>query len=83
MHAIGFGLARAYGYDYGDFRKDNFTVDEHHYYMFDKVSAPVLTGLLEVGELTCEASEQKLIGSANAISNNVASAIVYIAQTEK
>ena len=53
MHAIGWSLSAALGYRYADFSKDNYTVNEAKYYMFNKVKADRLTGLLEIGELTC------------------------------
>lgn len=59
MHAIGWGLSRALGYKYQEFRKDDFTVNAAHYYMYSKVDAPVMKGLLEVGETTCLPMEQR------------------------
>jgi hypothetical protein len=82
MHAIGTGLAHAFGYDYSDFRKDNFTVNEAKYYMFQRVEAPMLKGLLEVGEVTCAKSEDRLITSSREITNNVAAALSYLARLE-
>jgi len=78
MHAIGLGLADALGYDYTDFRKDNYTVNEGHYYMFRNVQTDRLNGLLEVGELTCNQSELRLIGSSRMIGANVARAIEFL-----
>jgi N-acetylmuramoyl-L-alanine amidase len=82
MHAIGMGLAHAFGYDYDKFRKDNFTNDEASYYMFHRVSTTVLTGLLEVGEITCAKSESRLISSSRQITKNVAGALAYLARLE-
>lgn len=81
MHAIGFSLAVAVGYEYDEFKEDNFTANEAHYYMFRQVRADRLTGLLEVGELTCPRSEHALIDSADRIGNNLARAIAFIVQT--
>jgi N-acetylmuramoyl-L-alanine amidase len=78
MHTIGLGLADALGYDYADFRKDNFTANETQYYMFRQVRAARLDGLLEVGELTCERTERKLILSSHAVGVNIARAIDFI-----
>lgn len=82
MHAIGFGLARAFGYEYEDFMKDNYTVNEAKYYMFSKVNASVMEGLLEVGELSCDGIEKNLIEASEVIGNNVAASLVYIATAE-
>ena len=82
MHAIGMGLAHAFGYDYDKFRKDNFTNNEAGYYMFHRVSTTVLTGLLEVGEITCAKSENRLISSSRQITKNVAGALAYLARLE-
>jgi hypothetical protein len=48
--------------------------------MFGVVKAERLTGLLEVGELTCPEREKKLIGSSELIGDNIASALKFIAQ---
>jgi N-acetylmuramoyl-L-alanine amidase len=82
MHAIGAGLAHAFGYDYADFRKDNFTVNESKYYMFHRVNTTMLKGLLEVGEVTCARSEAKLISSSREISSNVAAALFFVTQLQ-
>jgi len=77
---IGLGLADAMGYNYKDFRA-NFTANEANYYMFGQVRSKRLTGLLEVGELTCEKSETDLIASSSQIGANVARAIDFIIRT--
>jgi N-acetylmuramoyl-L-alanine amidase len=81
MHAIGLGLADALGYDYSDFNKDNFTVNEAHYYMFKQVQADRLTGLIEIGELTCPKNEKRLIGSSDLIGLNLARGIDFMVHT--
>jgi N-acetylmuramoyl-L-alanine amidase len=81
MHAVGWGLGEALGYSYTDFRHDNFTANEAKYYMFREVQADRLTGLLEVGELTCPKSEKQLINSSNLMGTNVARAVQFIVQT--
>lgn len=81
MHAIGFALSTALGYDYADFRRDNFTVNSANYYMFRRVEAPTLTGLLEIGELTCPATERDLVASSDKIATNVARALSFIVET--
>jgi hypothetical protein len=78
IHAIGAGLAHAFGYAYEDFRKDNYTADEHKYYMFRRVNTTMLKGLLEVGEVTCARSETRLITASREISFNVASALAFL-----
>lgn len=78
MHAIGWGLSQALGYKYEDFRKDGFTVDAAHYYMYSKVGAPVMKGLLEIGEVTCPKEESRLIVGADGIAVNVARAISFV-----
>lgn len=83
MHMIGLGLADALGYDYASFRKDNFTANEADYYMFRQVHTIRLTGLLEVGELTCQKSERELIMSSHAVGVNVARAIDFILSTPR
>jgi len=80
MNFVALGLADALGYDYTDFRR-NFTANEAHYYMFSQVQARRLTGLLEVGELTCEKSERELITSSHSVGVNVARAIDFILRT--
>jgi hypothetical protein len=78
MHAIGWGLSQALGYKYNDFRKDGFTVDAANYYMYKKVKAPIMKGLLEVGELTCPKSEEQLVVGIDAVANNVARALSFV-----
>jgi N-acetylmuramoyl-L-alanine amidase len=82
MHAIGFALSRAFGYDYENFMKDNYTAAEAKYYMFEKMNTSIMEGLLEVGELTCADIEKRLIESSSVIGRNVAAAIQYIATTQ-
>jgi N-acetylmuramoyl-L-alanine amidase len=81
MHAVGWALAAALGYSYSDFRKDNFTVNEAQYYMFRQVRADRLTGLLEIGELTCPATEKQLISFSDLIALNIARGVNFIVQT--
>lgn len=81
MHAIGFALSTALGYEYADFRRDNFTVNSANYYMFRRVEAPTLTGLLEIGELTCPATERDLVAASDKIATNVARALSFIIET--
>ncbi|WP_229425333.1 MULTISPECIES: N-acetylmuramoyl-L-alanine amidase [unclassified Massilia] len=78
MHAVGWALSQALGYQYDQFRKDGFTADAAHYYMFGHVDAPVMKGLLEVGELTCAEMEQRLVAGADAIASNVAKALMFV-----
>jgi N-acetylmuramoyl-L-alanine amidase len=75
LHAIGFALATSEGQQYADFMKDNFTVNEHHYYAFNYISAKGYSGLLEVGVLSCPAIEKKLIATANLIAFNLGVAL--------
>lgn len=49
MHAVGYSLGRAMGYAYKDFHQDNYTVNESDYYMFRRVKADQLTGIVEIG----------------------------------
>jgi N-acetylmuramoyl-L-alanine amidase len=81
MHAIGFGLSTALGYDYAVFMRDNFTANSANYYMFRRVEAEALTGLLEIGELTCPGTENDLIASSDKIATNVARALAFIVET--
>lgn len=81
MHAIGWGLGRALGYDYADFRRDGFTTDAKNYYMFKRVRASELAGLLELGELTCPKSEEVLVRNASAVAANVAHALNFVLDT--
>lgn len=78
MHAVGLGVSRAMGYAYGQFRADNYTKNESDYYMYKQVDAERLNGLLEIGEITCPAEEQKLVLNADRIANNLALALEYI-----
>lgn len=80
MHAIGWALGSALGYTYENFKKDNFTANEAHYYMFNKLEAPTMKGLLEVGELTCPKMEDRLIEASNAMAGNIALALSFINQ---
>lgn len=82
MHAIGFALSRAFGYDYANFMRDNYTAAEAGYYMFSKMDSSIMEGLLEVGELTCADIEKRLIESSRIIGKNVAAALQYVATTE-
>lgn len=78
MHAIGWALGSALGYSYDEFKRDNFTANEAHYYMFSRLQAPTMKGLLELGELTCPAMEDKLINASDTIAANIASALSFI-----
>jgi N-acetylmuramoyl-L-alanine amidase len=80
MNFVALGLADALGYNFKDFRS-NFTANEARYYMFDHVKASRLTGLLEVGELTCEKSERDLVLNSHAIGANIARSIDFILNT--
>jgi N-acetylmuramoyl-L-alanine amidase len=82
MHTVGYSLAEALGYNPTDFERDNYTVNEAHYYMFSQVRADRLTGLLEVGELTCELKEKQFIVSADVIAQNVAEALDYVVKLQ-
>jgi hypothetical protein len=75
MHTIGFALAASEGQTYADFMKDNFTVNEHHYYAFNFIAAKGYSGLLEVGVLSCPAIEKKLVATANLIAFNLGVAL--------
>jgi len=78
MHTIGYALSRALGYKYSEFERDNFSVNEARYYMFRSVNAPMLKGVLEIGELTCQDTERLLIGSSEKIAANVSKALRLI-----
>lgn len=82
MHAIGWSLAAALGYSYKEFKKDNYTANERDYYMFNRLDATAMKGLLEIGELTCPAVEERLIATSPGLANNLAAAIEYLARTE-
>lgn len=77
MHAIGWGLSQALGYNYSDFRRDNYTPNEAHYYAFSYVKTDAMKGLLEIGELTCPKMEELLI-SSDAIGTNVARGLRFV-----
>lgn len=81
MHAIGWGLSQALGYTYADFMKDNLTVGESKYYMFSKVKTSSVKGILEIGEVTCEAQQDRLIINADKIAANVARALRFVVGT--
>ncbi len=78
MHAIGWGLSQALGYTYSDFMKDNFTVNEARYYMFGKVKASAVKGILEIGEVSCPEQEENMIANADKIAANVARALRFV-----
>lgn len=78
MHAIGWSLSQSLGYKFPEFRKDGFTVNSSNYYMYSKVNASVMNGLLEVGEITCPAKEKEMIFAADAIGLNLARAISFV-----
>jgi len=78
MHAIGWGLGQALGYTYGDFMKDNLTVNEEKYYMFSQVKTSVAKGILEIGELTCMAQEDRLIVNADKVAFNLSRAMRFV-----
>ena len=82
MHAIGLATSRALGYDYGSFQRDGFTANEAQYYMFHRVNGTELTGLLEVGELTCPASEDRVVEGATRLGVNVAQALDFIVKLQ-
>ncbi len=79
MHAIGLSLATAFGYKYKDFRKDGYTTNSAEYYMFKKIEASHLEGLLEVGEITCPKSEDRLLATSKELAYNIAHALKFIA----
>ena len=66
------------GYTYGDFKKDNFTANESDYYMFRKVDASLVTGLLELGELTCDHQEEAILTNIPGIAENLAHALQFL-----
>lgn len=78
MHAVGLGTSRALGYRYAEFRPDKFTANMANYYMFSKVETDHLTGLLEVGKLTCKESEDRLVAGAIRLGINIAQALNFI-----
>jgi hypothetical protein len=78
MHTIGWSLSNALGYNYKDFAHDNFTPNEASYYMFSRVQTDRLTGLLEVGEVTCKETEKLIISSSDVIAQNLAYALNVI-----
>ena len=78
MHAIGLAISQALGYKYADFMKDNFTANESKYYMFQNVKSDGLKGLLEIGELTCEADEKSLVEHSTLLAGNIAHAVNFI-----
>ena len=71
MHAVGLGISRAMGYDYKNFRADGYTKNSSHYYMFNRVNAGRLTGLLEIGEITCSNSERAMLVNVDRIAANL------------
>jgi hypothetical protein len=79
MHAIGWALGQALGYSYDDFAHDNFTANESKYYMFNRVQTKLMKGVLEIGEITCNDKEDRLIQNSADISANVARALTFIA----
>jgi hypothetical protein len=81
MHAVGMSLASAMGYTYPDFEKDNYTANEVGYYMFRQLNADLVTGILEVGELTCPEKEKELIARSNLIGENIAYALNSLLKT--
>ena len=78
MHAIGWAVSKALGYSYADYHHDNFTANLAHYYMFSQVHADRVSGVLEIGELTCGPKEEQLIKSSDLIGTNIAEGIKYI-----
>jgi hypothetical protein len=78
MHAVGYSLSRAMGYAYRDFHKDNYTVNESDYYMFRRVKADQLSGIVEIGELTCTTKEDLMITSSTGIATNLAKALQFV-----
>lgn len=78
MHAIGLAMSQALGYKYADFMKDNFTANEAKYYMFKHVKASSFRGLLEIGEVTCEAEEKTMVEYSTLLASNIAHSIDFI-----
>ena len=78
MHAIGLGMSNAMGYAYGNFRADGYTKNSAQYYMYSQVNAANLTGLLEIGEITCQITEEKMIVNIDRIATNLAISLDYI-----
>lgn len=78
MHAIGWAMAQSFGAKYTDFFPDNVTVNESNYYMFRRLNGSALTGILEIGELTCPGTEEKLIANSAEISANLARALLFV-----
>lgn len=78
MHAIGLGISSAMGYSYSTFRADGYTKNSAQYYMYSQVNAARLTGLLEIGEITCPSTEEKMITNIDRIATNLAMSLDYI-----
>ena len=78
MHAVGWALSQALGANYKDFQHDNFTANESDYYMFRRVDGAALSGILEIGELTCSGTEDKLIADTKEISDNLSRALLFV-----
>lgn len=78
MHAVGASLAKALNYSYETFARDNFTANRASYYLFRHVKADTLSGLLQIGDLSCPAVEDRLIGASEALAHNIAQALAFI-----
>jgi N-acetylmuramoyl-L-alanine amidase len=83
MHQIALALAIALGYEYDEFMKENFTANLSNYYAFKRLRASEMEGILEVGELTCPQTEERLIRGADSIASNVARALRFIVARSK
>lgn len=78
MHQLALAVAIALGYTFDEYQKDNFTANLSQYYMLSKVRTGLMAGILEVGELTCKIDEEKMIGSADIVAANIATALDFI-----
>lgn len=83
MHAIAVGMSQALGYSYADFLKDNFTAAEAKYYMFRHIKGDGLKGLLEIGEITCEADAKLMIENSELLAKNIAYSIDFLLSMPK
>ncbi len=83
MHQLALAVAIALGYSYRDYENDNFTVNLSNYYMLRKLKTKVVSGILEVGELTCPKSEKAMIEASEDLAANIATALHFIVSRTK
>lgn len=83
MQLLGVGLAIALDLKAKDFMRDNFTRNLSHYGDYGKVDSQIAEGILEMSELSCPDDEEDFLLAAEAIAENIDTAITFMLKEKK